>query len=416
VQEHLAANDREYEQLAHSTSLLLDQGPIDYLFLNAEESINTQICFERLRWGGQVVVMADEPDHLGPAAQALAMRPEFQIEHRQLYIWSDSSDRAYDTHDAYLLTARKMSLVEHERFSKRFTYQVELVPDEDTAQGFAVRKTLPPDWMLRQRLAEKFPTLSGTEVQKRAAFLMDEVFPVFLTREVGMLILLAERLPEIYKSRVPRVLSVHRNRRGRVIDFKMTWVRNNSGGKPISTMDFAKQSADLLRQIHGRVGMIHQDLRLDNIAVTADGVGFLDFGLSVRLNESIENNPPLKRLFDQFMRTSEVQKHLHLLCEKGVVTSEPLRACRGKIDRLSDLFFIVLQMTRPLANPDFHNLVQDERNTPGTNAIRRLAKEVFSPTDPTQPQIMTANHVYQSLKLAKAKLDQSSDGAQVSTA
>ena len=66
----------------------------------------------------------------------------------------------------------------------------------------------------------------------------------------------------------------------------LKWLRN-SRATPLSQLEFACQSADLLSAIHDRAGIIHLDLRLDNFVITENGVGFVDFGLCDRLDTQV---------------------------------------------------------------------------------------------------------------------------------
>src|SRR5581483_4355134 len=97
-----------------------------------------------------------------------------------------------------------------------------------------------------------------------------------------------------YDKRVPHLIDMEKDDRGFVRRLRMNWLRN--GGEPLAHMEFARQSADLLR-------IIHLDLRLDNFVVTPHGVGFVDFGSAVRDNEDLSRNPLLQSLFGELMRT-----------------------------------------------------------------------------------------------------------------
>ena len=93
------------------------------------------------------------------------------------------------------------------------------------------------------------------------------------------------------------------------------------GGKPLSQLEFARQAADLLRVMHDKAGVIHLDLRLDNVVITDKGVGFVDFGSAVREGENIKGNPLLSTIFDELMRTSQIQRMLEKMTTDGTVTA-----------------------------------------------------------------------------------------------
>ncbi len=117
-------------------------------------------------------------------------------------------------------------------------------------------------------------------IERRARNFTEKIFPLFLTREAAMLKVLERNLPPEYVGRFPRCLAVERDARGYVQRLWMNWLRN--AGEPLSQIEFATQFAELLQVLHDRVGIVHLDLRLDNVVITEQGVGFVDFGSAVR--------------------------------------------------------------------------------------------------------------------------------------
>ena len=83
-----------------------------------------------------------------------------------------------------------------------------------------------------------------------------------------------------------RLIDVEKDERGFVRSFKMTWLRN--GGPKLPQMEFAHQAADLLRAMHDIARVIHLDLRMDNMVITDEGVGFIDFGSASRVGEELD--------------------------------------------------------------------------------------------------------------------------------
>jgi serine/threonine protein kinase len=68
-------------------------------------------------------------------------------------------------------------------------------------------------------------------------------------------------------------------------------------GRPLTQLEFARQSAELLAALHDAAGVMHLDLRLDNFVITDHGVGFVDFGSAVRVGEEFPEASLLSNLF-----------------------------------------------------------------------------------------------------------------------
>src|SRR5262249_17158979 len=139
-------------------------------------------------------------------------------------------------------------------------------------------------------------------LRRRARKFTDKIFPVFLTRETAMLKLLQRDLPEKFRKRVPRLLSAETDATGFTRRLRMNWLRNcqpasGSFRHPLSQLEFARQAAELLAALHDAAGIMHLDLRLDNVVITEHGVGFVDFGSSVRVGESFAEESLLSSLF-----------------------------------------------------------------------------------------------------------------------
>src|SRR5690606_12619596 len=133
-----------------------------------------------------------------------------------------------------------------------------------------------------------------------------------------------------YRERVPRVIHMEQDHRGYVRKLWMNWLRN--GGPILPQLEFARQAAELLMALHELADVIHLDLRLDNFVITEKGVGFVDFGSSVRTNENIGGNPLLATLFGELMRTSEIQRMLTSMKQSGSVTSHIINAAHHRVD------------------------------------------------------------------------------------
>jgi len=173
------------------------------------------------------------------------------------------------------------------------------------------------------RLRSKWPQLPDEVIEKRARKFSDKIFPIFLTREAAILKIVNRDLPDVYRDRIPKLLELERDERGYARRLSLSWLRN--GGEPLSQVEFARQSADLLRVLHDHVGVMHLDLRLDNFVITPKGVGFVDFGSAVRADENLKESPLLNNLFEELMRTSEIQRMLFSMTRTGQVTSQAIK-------------------------------------------------------------------------------------------
>ena len=211
-----------------------------------------------------------------------------------------------------------------------------------------------------------------------------------------MLQILERDLPARYAGKVPRLLDMETDGRGYVRRLKMNWLRN--GGQPMPQIEFARQCAELLHVLHDTVGVIHLDLRLDNIVITERGVGFVDFGSSVRVGENLAANPLLETLYDELMRTSEIQRMLSRMTLSGNVTSPIIQNGYQKVDKSVDFFYLALQMNEPLKNPDFTGLVNFNPASREALALRKMTDEVLRPKDVKQPRYRSAGDILQGIE------------------
>ena len=152
--------------------------------------------------------------------------------------------------------------------------------------------------------------------------------------------------------------------------------------------------------IHDTAKIMHLDLRLDNFVITDEGVGFVDFGSSVRVGERLADNPLLASLFDELMRTSQIQRMIEKMTLSGAVTSHLIQSAYGRVDKQVDLFYLAMQMTNPLANPDFKGLVEMDADSREAAALSALKEEVLKPRDPTRPTYGSAGDVLRAARRA----------------
>ena len=271
-----------------------------------------------------------------------------------------------------------------------------------TGGRYVVSKEVPSLDAVMGRLRLRWPELAEEAIEKRARKFTDKIFPTFLTREAGILQVLQSRLPAQYARRVPRVLAMEKDIRGFVRKLRMTWLRN--GGPTLSHLEFAVQSADLLRAIHDVVGVIHLDLRLDNFVITPEGVGFVDFGSAVHVSENLSQNPLLETLFGELMRTSQIQRMLTQMTHSGHVTADHFCRSRGKIDKSVDVFYLAVQLGAPHSNPDLEAFIRHEPQSAESRAIGQMTQKVLKPPDPSHPVIRSAKDILRTLELIEQSL------------
>jgi tRNA A-37 threonylcarbamoyl transferase component Bud32 len=398
------ADDHEYRHYAN-TPLAADPTALqDFIFAADDgQPVDPDAIFHRLRWGGQFIFASRHGRRIDQLSREFD-RDGFRIERKPTFIrkaWPFLSFLAPRTH---YFAARKVHLIRPGEFTERFTYHVELVPHQ-TAQDeeFVVLKRVPSLESLVAKLHKKFPDTPIEAIEKRARKFTDKIFPTFLTREAAILKILQEHLPSRYAHRVPRVIDLQKDIRGFVTCLKMNWLRN--GGRPLSQIEFAMQAADLLQAVHDAAGVLHLDLRLDNMVITDHGVGFIDFGSSMRVTENLATNPMLDALFSELMRTSHIQRMLYHMTTSGQVTAQHLCDKQGKADKGIDVFYLSLQFTTPHANPDLAGLIHYDPQSEMARQISDLSKTVLRPGDPADTTHKSAKDILRSLELIERDIN-----------
>jgi tRNA A-37 threonylcarbamoyl transferase component Bud32 len=372
---------------------------VDYLYAGPDDPHTPKEIFPRLRWGGQFVFYTQK------RAQAEAMMEAFAghgfdvpggLSHVTHWRWWFPLFNK----QTWWFVARKVQLVQPGEFTERFTYNVHLVRGGDVGSeggdGYIVAKEVPTFEMVRDRLRNKWPDIAQEIIDKRARKFTEKIFPLFLTREAAILKIVQRDLPEPYRNRIPRVIDIDKDDRGYVRKMTMTWLRN--GGKPLSQVEFARQSAQLLQVLHDTVGVMHLDLRLDNFVITENGVGFVDFGSSVRDDEDLKENPLLNGLFDELMRTSEIQRMLGAMSVRGLVTSNAITCGLHKVDKAVDFFYLAVQISEPHTNPDLKGLVQFDPISREAQALATLTDAILRPENPANPQYRSAADILRGIE------------------
>lgn len=381
----------------------------DFLLLTPDDKPTPEAVFPRLRWGGQCCFVSPHRKQVQELAASMG-GDGFTVEEgptfvREAWPWLPLPFVGRKSH---YLVARKTRLIRPGEFTERFTYHVELkhAPGANQ-QPLIVQKEVPSLEALVAKLRNKFPEVPVETLERRGRKFTDKIFPTFLTREAGILMILQEHLPAQYAKRVPHVIRVEKDERGFVRRLQMNWLRNGrDGGSPLSQMEFAHQSADLLRVVHDVARVIHLDLRLDNMVITDDGVGFVDFGSSVRDDEDLSRNPLLATLFDDLMRTSQIQKMLTQMTTSGHVTSEVISNSRQKVDKAVDFFYLALQFNSPHANPDLADLIQYEPGSRDAEKLSQLTEQILRPADPAKPTFRSAKDILHGIERMQLGLRQ----------
>ena len=400
------ADDREYRHYAHSQIAADPAALQDFIFLaddGAATPIDADAIFHRLRWGGQFVFASRHARRIAEVS-AQFQDDGFRIERKPAAIRKSWPFLSFFAPRVHYFSARKVHLIRPGEFTERFTYHVELVPAQNSFEDeFVVLKRVPSVESLVSKLHRKFPETPIEAIEKRARKFTDKIFPTFLTREAAILKILQEHLPSRYAHRVPHVIDLEKDIRGFVTSLKMNWLRN--GGRRLSQLEFAMQAADLLQAVHDSAGVLHLDLRLDNMVITDHGVGFIDFGSSMRVTENLATNPMLDALFSELMRTSHIQRMLYHMTTSGQVTAQHLCEKQGKADKGIDVFYLSLQFTTPHANPDLAGLIHYDPQSEMARQISELSKTVLRPGDPADTSHKSAKDILRSLELIERDIN-----------
>ena len=398
VVEQVLAHDEEFQSFGNS--LHPETGMADYRFATESDPHDPDTIFWQTRWGGNFVFVSKSKDQVRETAEQFA-NAGFLLERPVGFVKQPMKFLPFLGSKIHYFIARKMQLIPPGDITDRFTYMVELSVDK-AHDRYVVTKRVPTDDWVINRLKRRWPELPHDTVERRAKKFTEKIFPLFLTREAAILKILQEHLPESYRSRVPQCVHVEKDSRGFVRLMQMNWLRN--GGKPLRQLDFALQAADLLRAVHDAAEVIHLDLRLDNMVVTPQGVGFVDFGSAVRVGEDISSNPLLATLYGELMKTSHIQRMLDQMTISGHVTAEHICNSRGKVDKAVDVFYLAVQFNSPHDNPDLKELIDFRPGSDEAVALQNLTRQVLAPTDPSNPPIKTAKDILRALEMSSEEL------------
>ncbi len=375
----------------------------DYIFATDDQEQNPAAIFRQIRWGGQYVFASSSIQKVAKLSRDFA-EYGFAVERPAGTVLDGWRFWPVVRKKAQYFAARKVLHVPKGEVTNRFTFEVQLNVSKEKHNGHhVVTKRIPStEWVLN-RLRQHAQGVEEEELVRRAQSLIRNILPIFLTREVSIMNRLQERLPVHLRSRVPHTLHYEQDDRGLVKLLQVNWLRN--GGSPISQLDFAEQSAELLRCVHEKAGVIHLDLRLDNIVVTPEGVGFIDFGNSVHDDEDIAGSPILSKVFSDLMRTTQVQRTLERYVQQGHVTAPYFTNAVFKVDKAVDLFFLVLQFTAPHENPDLKDFIAYTKNSKEDYELHKMTNRLFSPEDLEPGKVYTAAHVANAVRIIRKRIE-----------
>jgi hypothetical protein len=396
-------SDPEYKAYGQNNSEVIAAGLVDYFLSAEDDGCAPDEVFDRLRWGGLYVYASTKMHKVVEVARKFTQMGGFVIEKHPTYAYRGIFGLPIKLLGVkvHYFIARKVLLIKPGESTDRFTYHVQLVKRKEFGDEYVVMKQVPSLDRVVSRLREKFPDVDMETIRRRARKFTDKIFPVFLTREAAMLKILQRDLPREYCDKVPSVVDVEKDSQDFVRTLYLKWLRN--GGEPIAQLDFARQSADLLQMLHDRVGVIHLDLRLDNFVITSKGVGFVDFGSAVRVGEVFSENSLLSGLFEEMMRTSQIQRMLGTMSSKGLVTNRDITACHQKVDKAIDFFYLAVQINAPHSNPDFRALVNFDPKSREARLLKRLTEEILRPQDQSKTRFKSAREILDGIEeVAKA--------------
>ncbi|MEM1208982.1 MAG: hypothetical protein AAGI54_06915 [Planctomycetota bacterium] len=394
-----------------------DHETYDFLFAGPGEPHLPEATFNRLRWGGVFCCVGDSVTELVRLAEAFSQHPGFHVEqpvaaaHVPLLgvrVPGLSPTGLY-------FAVRKTHLVMPGRLTDRFTYDVQLLPPPASATlrrrltdtpdaGYTVLKAVPDEQALLTRLHARFPNANPDDLASRAHKFVDHVFPTFLTREAAFLKILERDLPEPYRCRVPRLLDVQKDDKGFVRKLSMNWLR--TGTTRFTQLEFAHQAAELLTVMHDHAKVMHLDLRLDNFVLTDDGVGFVDFGSAVRIGEDLQQSPMLTSLFGEMMRTSQIQRMLGHMIQRGDVHNPAFKAAHHNVSPALDSYYLAVTINRPKHNPLFAHLIDHNKQSPQAKALTALTAAVLRPKATDKAEFKTAADILRGIQRIERKLGQ----------
>ena len=116
------------------------------------------------------------------------------------------------------------------------------------------------------------------------------------------------------------------------------------------------------------------------------------------MDENLKQSPLLSSLFEELMRTSEIQRMLFRMTRTGEVTSEAISGGLHKVDKAVDCFYLAVQISSPHANPDLKDLIRFDKESPEARRLSRLTEQILRPADPARPAFRSAADILRGIR------------------
>jgi hypothetical protein len=133
-------------------------------------------------------------------------------------------------------------------------------------------------------------------------------------------------------------------------------------------------------------------------------VGFVDFGSAVRADENLKESPLLNNLFEELMRTSEIQRMLLSMTRTGQVTSQAISSGLHKVDKAVDYFYLAVQINSPHSNPDLKDLILYDKQSSEAKMLSKLTEQILRPPDPANPPFRSAADILGGIEQVEKEL------------
>ena len=116
----------------------------------------------------------------------------------------------------------------------------------------------------------------------------------------------------------------------------------------------------------------------------------------------------LDTLFSEMMRTSQIQKMLGKMLERGHVTNRAMAEVHGKTDKTVDAFYLAVQITKPDGNPELRQLIEHDPASDTAQALAALTAAVLRPKNPDMAQYKTAMDILRGVRRIRRRVEQAS--------
>src|SRR5205823_11325652 len=122
--------------------------------------------------------------------------------------------------------------------------------------------------------------------------------------------------------------------------------------------------------------------------------------------EELTRNPLLSSLFDELMRTSQIQRMLEKMTLSGRVTSHAIKNGYRKVDKAVDFFYLAVQFSAPHSNPELKDLIRYDPQSAEAQALSRLTQMILRPPIASEPPFKSAQDILHGIDRVQRKLEQ----------